>query len=452
MTHPSARADRRLIRANAPQPSLRARGAHGAAGDAGCASGAPVNLAFVLDRSGSMSGAKLDLAKRAVEEALGRLDARDRFSIVVYDDVVDVVVESTPASPEARRNAIDRLADDRRARQHEPRRRLVPRLRAGRGAPRGGRASTAPAADRRPRQRRHDRPGELAHHAAELRARGVSTTTFGVGRRLRRGPPAGDGRRRWRPLLLHRRRGADPRPHRERGRRDPGGRGPRRRAGGPGGRGRRGRGHQPAAVAAARGTRRSSSLGDLVADQVARRRPAADLPVRPARSRDRGHRRPHGSRRRLRGGRGAARHGCPGPMPTTGRTTRRRGTPTSTGPSRGSSPRAPARRPASATAPATTSMPAGSWTRRPVGSAATPAGPRAPSAGQRARGRRVRLRAADGQAGTEAATFRQRQRGSEPGRPGKIDPGATLKVRYRATLSLAPRGATYPERLRVLAR
>jgi len=109
MTRLSARADRRLIRPNnrsrrlvlvevtAP-PATRTLDR------------VPVNLAFVLDRSGSMSSGKLDLARRAVEEALGRLDGRDRFSIVVYDDVVDVVVESTPASAEARRNAVDRLA------------------------------------------------------------------------------------------------------------------------------------------------------------------------------------------------------------------------------------------------------------------------------------------------------------------------------------------------------
>ncbi len=70
----------------------------------------PVNLAIVLDRSGSMSGDKLRVAKLAVEEAIGRLQPEDRFSVVVYDDVVDVAIESTTASAESRRGAIDRLA------------------------------------------------------------------------------------------------------------------------------------------------------------------------------------------------------------------------------------------------------------------------------------------------------------------------------------------------------
>ena len=44
----------------------------------------PVNLAFVLDRSGSMSGRKLQVAARAVEEGIDRLQPTDRFSIVWF--------------------------------------------------------------------------------------------------------------------------------------------------------------------------------------------------------------------------------------------------------------------------------------------------------------------------------------------------------------------------------
>ena len=180
MTYLSARTDRRLIRpthrsqrfvlveVTAPTAERRRERA-------------PVNLAFVLDRSGSMSGGKLDLAKRAVEEAMTRLDGRDRFSIVVYDDVVDTVVESTPASPEARRNAIARLATiDARGSTN---------LADGwfRGCEQVATHLSGAGVDRvllltdgLANVGLKD-PDELARHAGELRLRGVSTTTFGVG-------------------------------------------------------------------------------------------------------------------------------------------------------------------------------------------------------------------------------------------------------------------------------
>src|SRR5262249_3470429 len=53
----------------------------------------PVNLAFVLDRSGSMSGPKISTARQAVEDAIARLSSEDRFAVVVYDDQIDIVAE-----------------------------------------------------------------------------------------------------------------------------------------------------------------------------------------------------------------------------------------------------------------------------------------------------------------------------------------------------------------------
>jgi Ca-activated chloride channel homolog len=70
----------------------------------------PVNLAFVLDRSGSMGGQnKLGLAKQAVVEAIHRLEGEDRFAVVTYDDQLEVVIPSTVASTPERARAADRL-------------------------------------------------------------------------------------------------------------------------------------------------------------------------------------------------------------------------------------------------------------------------------------------------------------------------------------------------------
>ena len=58
----------------------------------------PVNLALVLDRSGSMSGNKLRKAKHAAIEALRRLEREDVFGVVVYDHTIQTVVPAQPAT------------------------------------------------------------------------------------------------------------------------------------------------------------------------------------------------------------------------------------------------------------------------------------------------------------------------------------------------------------------
>ncbi len=57
----------------------------------------PVNLAIVLDRSGSMSGQKLEKAKQAAIEALRRLGQQDLFSVIVYDHNVETIVPAQSA-------------------------------------------------------------------------------------------------------------------------------------------------------------------------------------------------------------------------------------------------------------------------------------------------------------------------------------------------------------------
>jgi Ca-activated chloride channel homolog len=53
---------------------------------------APINLALVLDHSGSMRGAKLEKARQAAGVALDQLGPDDIFSLVIYDDQVEVLI------------------------------------------------------------------------------------------------------------------------------------------------------------------------------------------------------------------------------------------------------------------------------------------------------------------------------------------------------------------------
>lgn len=55
---------------------------------------APINISVVLDRSGSMSGDKLEYVKKATDFIIKNLYSSDTLSIVQYDDVVDVVSKS----------------------------------------------------------------------------------------------------------------------------------------------------------------------------------------------------------------------------------------------------------------------------------------------------------------------------------------------------------------------
>ena len=70
----------------------------------------PLHASLVLDRSGSMGGQKIALAREAAHLALQALRPADRFSLVVYDEEITTVVESTTATAEARRNALAKLA------------------------------------------------------------------------------------------------------------------------------------------------------------------------------------------------------------------------------------------------------------------------------------------------------------------------------------------------------
>src|SRR5262245_23695714 len=67
-----------------------------------------LNFALVLERSGSMKGAKLAAVKESVKLVINRLEPADIVSVVVFDDNVRVVV---PAQPATDKTALTALVD-----------------------------------------------------------------------------------------------------------------------------------------------------------------------------------------------------------------------------------------------------------------------------------------------------------------------------------------------------
>ena len=105
----TVRADRQLIRAGAR--SRRFVCAEIQAPEAPPRPGRlPVNLAFVLDRSGSMEGNKIAHARAAILQGIRSLRDEDRFAVVAYDNEIDVVVSTTLATAAAREAAAQAVA------------------------------------------------------------------------------------------------------------------------------------------------------------------------------------------------------------------------------------------------------------------------------------------------------------------------------------------------------
>ena len=176
----NAQTDRALIGATAP--SMRyALVSMVAPQTARTHSREPVNVAFVLDRSGSMGGNKIQLARQAVDHALKLLRDDDRFSLVVYDDHIDVVVESTFATREALTNAQARLAGiDARGSTDLCGGWLAGCEQVAQHLKDEGIGRCLLLTDGLANQGITNH-GEIINHARELRQRGVITSTFGVG-------------------------------------------------------------------------------------------------------------------------------------------------------------------------------------------------------------------------------------------------------------------------------
>jgi Ca-activated chloride channel family protein len=141
----------------------------------------PVSVALTLDRSGSMDGEKLERAKAAVLHAVRTLASTDQFCVVIYDNNVEVLVPSGPATPERRRLAEQRLASVRAGNTTalfdgwrtgcEELAKQLPRDALGRCLLLTDGLANVGLTDREP----------IAAHVAEQRRRGISTTTLGLG-------------------------------------------------------------------------------------------------------------------------------------------------------------------------------------------------------------------------------------------------------------------------------
>ncbi|MHC4639468.1 MAG: VWA domain-containing protein [Planctomycetota bacterium] len=56
---------------------------------------APVNIAIVIDKSGSMTGEKIEKAREAAIMVIRRLKSSDIISVVAYDSTVKVILPAT---------------------------------------------------------------------------------------------------------------------------------------------------------------------------------------------------------------------------------------------------------------------------------------------------------------------------------------------------------------------
>lgn len=142
----------------------------------------PTNLAVVLDRSGSMAGAKIEKARQAAAVALDQLEDDDLFSLVVYSNDTDVLIPAARVGGRGNRDElkaqIDRIrssggtalyagvtAGAREVRRHLREERVNRVILLSDGL-----ANVGPS-----------RTSDLAELGRELRREGLAVTTVGLG-------------------------------------------------------------------------------------------------------------------------------------------------------------------------------------------------------------------------------------------------------------------------------
>lgn len=155
-----------------------------------------VNVALVLDRSGSMAGRKIEMARKAVEHAVRLVNERDRLALICYDTEIDTLLGATAATPEAKELALSRLRQIdargstdlcggwlRGANELEGSAGSSGTAGASGSGPAGSPGSVTRVlllSDGLANQGETDRD-VLVQRAGELRSKGIATSTFGLG-------------------------------------------------------------------------------------------------------------------------------------------------------------------------------------------------------------------------------------------------------------------------------
>ncbi len=73
---------------------------------------APLNIALVMDRSGSMAGAKLDYAKEATKFMIDNLNNEDLLALITYDHEIDLVSSTIPLKNSKNRKRLKKSVDN----------------------------------------------------------------------------------------------------------------------------------------------------------------------------------------------------------------------------------------------------------------------------------------------------------------------------------------------------
>jgi Ca-activated chloride channel family protein len=135
---------------------------------------ASVNVGFVLDRSGSMKGEKIDRVRRAVARAIELLGPQDIASVVIFDHRTEVLIPAAPVTDQsALKEKVSRIRDSGGTR-------IAPAVERGlREVERGTPESIRRLILLTDGQTENEQ--ECLHQADEAGRRGIPITALGVG-------------------------------------------------------------------------------------------------------------------------------------------------------------------------------------------------------------------------------------------------------------------------------